>query len=159
MFCEDCGTQLGDGDQFCRKCGSGVGASRSVTAFAAPQKRSKAFWFLGLPLAILVCMWLLGTVLIDTGLDKKLTQESHTAKTRSTTYCALEMEDIYPLIKAYRDKDASALYGLIQRGKVLELQEGVEVQTFYTENGVARISVESGLHSGQRCFVPKAAIQ
>ena len=73
---------------------------------------------------------------------------------RLTCYCALSYDDVFPVLEAYAHNDAEALYGLLSRGKAIELKEGTRVYAGSPDRGGAvRVSIESGFHSGESCYV------
>jgi hypothetical protein len=75
------------------------------------------------------------------------------AETRLACYCATDYNSIGPVLRAYKDSDVVALAGLIDRGKAIELAKGTRVYVVGREDGVATVLVESGYHSGQKCYV------
>lgn len=78
---------------------------------------------------------------------------STTGNTKLTCYCATSYDSVVPLFRAYASSDASALYGLISRAKAIQLNEGTRVHVLDSDNGVAAVLVESGFHSGERCWI------
>jgi hypothetical protein len=75
------------------------------------------------------------------------------AQTRLTCYCATDYDSIGLVLRAYKDSDAEVLAGLIVRGKAIELAKGTHVYVAGREDGVATVLVESGYHSGQKCYL------
>jgi hypothetical protein len=83
---------------------------------------------------------------------------SQSATTKFGCVCAVELEDVGLVLRAYSNSDVRALYGLISRGKAIELEQGVKIHVGTRDNGIAGALVESGVHTGEHCWLPERSI-
>ena len=81
------------------------------------------------------------------------TEPSSDKTVQLTSYCALSFDDVGSLLGVYAHSDAEALAGLLARGKVIELKKGTKVFVAGEDNGVDTVLVESGFHSGEKCWI------
>lgn len=99
------------------------------------------------PAALLLCA---AAILAACGMD----EPSEIRQTKIKCYCAVDDDNIAPLMRAYRDADVQALAGLLERKKALELDAETSVGTLFAKDGATYIRIQNGFHSGEKCFVP-----
>ncbi len=122
------------------------------------SKKSDAWiwWAIGTPVAILVCLWLIGCFMI--GLDVSRTSAPAAATTATTTrfacLCALQLDSVASVMRAYNNSDMEAIAGLYLRGKAIKLTAGTRVEKLTaTGHGVSSVLVKSGKYTGESCWL------
>ena len=78
---------------------------------------------------------------------------SKSGVTKLTCYCATDYGSVSSVLSAYKDSDVAALAGLISRGKAMKLDQGTKVYIAGRDQGVHTVLIESGFHSGEKCYI------
>jgi len=102
----------------------------------------------------IVWIWVGSAVIaVIIGLANRSTSGTAAQETiKVTCYCATDYDDAGDILRAYHDQDTPALAGLLMRGKAIELASGTKVHVVNRED-VEAILIESGFHSGERCYI------
>ena len=77
------------------------------------------------------------------------------SKVTTTALCSTKIENVYPVLQAYKDGDLTALLGLKARGLAIKLEKDTNIDVISEENGVRLVLVKSGFQSGETCWLWK----
>jgi len=71
-------------------------------------------------------------------------------------FCAIERLDATKIYVAIRDRDSSAIAGLVDRGQAFEVNVGDHFTSISRTDsfGLAAVYITSGYHIGQTCYLP-----
>lgn len=168
MFCNYCGKEIDDDSRFCRHCGKSSDHAPGQAIISAPfppverrkRKTSPVAKTVIASFILLIAAILVVVITAPEGPAQSAGPElTDDGQTKIACYCAKSYGDIYPVLNAYRNDDTRAMQGLLIRGNALNLDEGVKVHKLVEDHGVVDVSIESGFHSGESCYVPYRFIQ
>ena len=73
-------------------------------------------------------------------------------------YCGEQLAAVDAVLASARE-DTAAIVGMVVRGKLARIEQGARVHVYYQDGPLSRVRVESGLLTGESCWLPTKVLR